>query len=73
MMQPYRRTDVKVLVLITEPAGTLLQYNQTLLALCLFLLAARREKTSEARQFFRHQVSKHTFKPGKSFSFLHQK
>lgn len=25
MMQPYRRTDVKVLVLITEPAGTLLQ------------------------------------------------
>ncbi|WP_212590809.1 hypothetical protein, partial [Escherichia coli] len=34
---------------------------------------ARREKTSEARQFFRHQVSKQSFKPGNSFSFLHQK
>ncbi|MDF6231216.1 hypothetical protein NLO30_11190, partial [Escherichia coli] len=33
----------------------------------------RREKTSEARQFFRHQVSKQSFKPGNSFSFLHQK
>ncbi|MCX8427214.1 hypothetical protein OTG57_22780, partial [Escherichia coli] len=31
------------------------------------------EKTSEARQFFRHQVSKQSFKPGNSFSFLHQK
>ncbi|WP_217450992.1 hypothetical protein, partial [Shigella sonnei] len=37
------------------------------------LRAARREKTSEARQFFRHQVSKQSFKPGNSFSFLHQK
>ncbi|WP_096917978.1 helix-turn-helix domain-containing protein [Escherichia coli] len=34
---------------------------------------AGRRQVSEARQFFRHQVSKQSFKPGNSFSFLHQK